>query len=212
VVTPLLARALERPELRGFRVTQVMPWSEAERAGFAVGDVLGGFAGRPLVREREQDVENLRRAVEEREIGDLVEIDVDREGRPLRLAVTLEARPKSPAEARVARQEELGFAVRDVTQFDRVDFHWPRDQQGVLIVEVVPGGWAQMGGLEPSDLVLSIGDAAIADVADFERVIGELARARPAVVRLFLRRGARTHFVFLEPTWNGAREIAENER
>jgi len=112
----------------------------------------------------------------------------------------------------LARQEQLGFAVRDVTQFDRVDFHWPRDQQGVLIVEVVPGGWAQMGGLQANDLVLSIGDAAIADVAAFERVVGELARTRPAVVRLFLRRAARTHFVFLEPAWNGAREIAEGER
>jgi serine protease Do len=204
VVTPPLAQALGRPELRGFRVTQVMPWSEAERAGFAVGDVLRSLDGRPLAGEREQDVENLRRAVEEREIGEQARFSVDREGQSLDLAVRLEARPRSADEARTARQEELGFVVRDVTAFDRIDFHWPRDQQGVLVTEIVPGGWAQMGGLEPSDLVLSVAGREVADVAAFERVLRDLAAERPAVVRLFLRRAARTHFVFLEPTWNGA--------
>lgn len=211
VVTPALAQALGRAELRGFRVTQVMPWSEAERAGLQVGDVVGAFDGRPLVGAREQDVDNLRRAVEERDIGESVALAIDRDGRPLALEVRLEARPKSAGEARTARQEELGFAVRDLTQFDRIDLHWPRDQQGVLITEIVPGGWAQMGGLEPNDLVLSAAGEPIADVATFERVVGELARARPVIVRLFLRRGSRTHFVFLEPSWNGERESLETQ-
>jgi serine protease Do len=212
VMTPALAQGLGSAELRGFRVTQVLPWSEAERAGFAVGDVLGAIDGRALVGEREQDVENLRRAVEEREIGDVVAFAVDRGGQPMTVAVVLEARPKSAGEVRTARQEVLGFAVRDVTPFDRIDWHWPRDQQGVLITEIVPGGWAQMGGLEPSDLVLSIDGRSVADVAAFERVMSDLARDRPSVVRLFLRRASRTHFVFLEPSWNGERGATEGSR
>jgi len=205
VVTPPIAAALGRPELRGFRVTQVLPWSDAETAGLRVGDVIRRIGGQPLIGEREQDVENLRRAVEEREIGERVALSVDREGREIEVPVVLEPRPKTAGEMRVARQEELGFTVRDLTQFDRIGFHWGREQRGVYVTDIVPGSWAQVGGLEPSDLVLSVGDVEVPDVAAFVRRMAEVVRERPPVVRLFLRRGARTHFVFIEPSWgNGS--------
>ena len=211
VVTRALAAAIGRPELRGFRVTQVMPWSEAERAGLAIGDVVTGVDGERLAAEREQDVENLRRAVEERDIGQRVALAVDRDGRALTLETALERRPKSAAEVRSARLEELGFSTRDLTHFDRVELHLARDQRGVLVTEIVPGGWAQMGGLEPNDLVLSMAGESVDDVAGCERVAGSLAASRPAVVPIFVRRGPRTHFVFLEPAWNGAGIVPETD-
>jgi len=201
VVTAPIAEAIGRPALRGFRVTQVLPWSDAEAAGLQVGDVIRQVGDRAVTGEREQDAENLRRAIEELDIGDRVVLSVDREGETLGVPVVLEPRPKSSGEMRQARQEELGFSVRDLTVFDRIEYHWGRDQKGVYVSDIVPGSWAQVGGLEPSDLVLSVGGVDVPDVAAFEKRMAAVMKERPPVVEVFLRRGARTHFVFIEPSW-----------
>ncbi len=204
VVTPALARALETPDLRGFRISRVFPWTEAEKAGLATGDVVTAVDGEVLEAEREQDAENLRHAVEEMPIGGTAELALMRDGKSRSVTVRLEPRPRDAGEAKASRQEQLGFSVREVTLFDRVEFHWDRNQQGVLVTEVVPGGWSQMAGLEPNDLVLAIADRDVTDAKSFEQVLATTLAARPAVIKIFVRRGARTHFVFLEPDWDGA--------
>jgi serine protease Do len=201
VVTPELARLMGTPELRGFRVTEVYPWTEAAAAGLAVGDVITALDGEPLEAERVQDAENLRRAFELLAIGGRAQLDLVRDGRPMKLEVGIEPRPRSADEARSARQRELEFGVREVTFLDRIERHWNREQSGVIVTEVTPGGWAQMGGLEPSDLVQTVAGREVVDVPSFERALAEVLAERPAVVPIFVRRGWRTHFVFLEPEW-----------
>jgi S1-C subfamily serine protease len=201
VVTPELARLMGAPDLRGFRLTEVYPWTEAAAAGLEVGDVITALDGEPLEAERVQDAENLRRAFESLSIGGRAELDLVRDGRPTKSSVGIEARPRSADEARSFRQRELEFGVRDVTFLDRIERHWTREQAGVIVTDVTPGGWAQMGGLEPTDLLLTVAGREIVDVASFERAIADVLAERPAVVPIFVRRGWRTHFVFLEPEW-----------
>lgn len=201
VVTAELARLLGAPDLRGFRVSEVYPWTEAERAGLLVGDVVLALDAEPVEAERVQDAENLEREIETRAIGDRVALGVARGERRLTLDVRLEARPRAPEEAAVARQRELEFAVREIGFLDRVENHWEREQAGVLVTEVTPGGWAQMGGLGAGDLLLSVAGRPVADTASFESALAAIVADRPAVIALFVRRRWRTHFVFLEPEW-----------
>ena len=210
VVTPGLAQAMGVADLRGFRVTQVLPWSEAEKAELEPGDVIVAIDGEPLEAEREQDSDGLRQAIEVHSIGDTVEL-ATRRGREARtVRVLLEARPLEPSEARTTKQEALGFSAREVTLLDRAEHHFDRNQQGALVTEVVSGGWAQMAGLDPDDLIVSIADRPIAGVAALESVLAEVTAARPEVLAFFVRRGARTHFVFLEPKWNGTSSPASS--
>ena len=202
VLTPDLARLLGDPALRGFRVTEIYPWTEAEKADFRVGDVVVTLDGGAVEAERVQDAENLKREIESRTIGDVVRVGLIRDGASKTLEVRLEARPRSADEARTARQRELEFGVRDLTFLDLVDHHLDRDQKGVLVTDVTSGGWAQMGGLDASDLILSIAGRPIDDVATFEKVMAAVVERHPPVVRIFVRRGWRTHFVFLEPQWS----------
>ena len=58
-----------------------------------------------------------------------------------------------------------------------------------------------MAGLRIDDLVLSLNGAAVTNVADFERRMAELSLAHAATVEVFVRRGAGTHFLFIEPEW-----------
>ena len=62
--------------------------------------------------------------------------------------------------------------------------------------------WAHVGGLRPNDLVTRIGDRGVADTSGFQAAMEGVFEEKPKVVRIFVRRGHRTHFVFIEPNWN----------
>ena len=201
VLTPELATALGRPGARGYRVSEVYPWTNAARSGVLVGDLLVALDGEVLTASRPQDADDLRRAVEARRIGESLRLSIVRDGREREISVELESRPAASEETRRARQEEFEFAVRELTQLDRSDRHWDRDQNGVLVTDVTSGGWAHMAGLRIDDLVLSLNGVAVANVAEFERRMAEISKARAATVEVFVRRGTGTHFLFVEPEW-----------
>lgn len=201
VVTAELAEALGRPGTRGYRVSEVYPWTNAARAGLRVGDLLVGLDGEEFTASRSQDADDLRRAVEQRRIGDTLRLAIVRDGHEHEISVQLESRPAASEETRRSRQEEFEVAVRDLTLLDRSDNHWERDQGGVLVADVTSGGWAHMAGLRIDDLVLSLNGGPVGDVAQFEKRMAEISAARPATVEVFVRRGAGTHFLFIEPEW-----------
>jgi S1-C subfamily serine protease len=64
-----------------------------------------------------------------------------------------------------------------------------------------------MAGLRLEDLLIAVNDQPVPTVADFQRVMRGLAAERPPVVRLFVRRGARTHFVIVEPDWRAVNGV-----
>ena len=202
VLTPELAAALDLAGTTGYRVTEVYPGTAAAAAGLAAGDLLVTLDGDPLKASRPQEREDLRRAIEAQAIGDKITLGVVHGGRHRDVTVELEGRPEEPSQADRTRQEELGFAVRDLAFRDRVEWRRRPRADGVLVVEVTPGGWAQMGGLELGDLLLAVEGKPVADSERFSAVMGEVLAAKPKVVRLFVERGPRTHFVFVEPDWS----------
>ena len=202
VLTPEIATALGAPGTTGFRVTEVFPGTAAARSGLAAGDLLVALEGDPLTASRPQDREDLRRTVETRSIGDRVTLGVLRDGQRRDVEVELEARPEEPSQADRTREEELGFAVRDLAFRERVERQGGKSRAGMLVVEVTSGGWAQVAGLELGDLLLAVNGKPVVDTATFSAVMTGVVAARPPVVQLFVERGPRTHFVFVEPDWS----------
>ncbi len=202
VMTDKVADALGMSGKRGYRVTEVFPWTQAEKGGLKVGDVLVALDGDPLTASKPQDAEDLRRTIEDMGIGDTIEFDVLRDGQPTKLKVELEESPASALDVKKAKSRALEFSVRDVTFMDRVQRKWSRDQQGVLVTEATPGGWAAVAGLNSNDLILAINDATVTDIKTFESTMKQVLADKPKVIRIFVRRGPRTHFVFIEPDWS----------
>lgn len=212
VLTPELVAALGLADARGFRVTEIYPWTEAARAGLEVGDLVVALDGEPLEASRPQDAEELRRLVEDRPIGETARLGVVRAGAPSEIEVRLEPQPAGTDQAARSRQEEFEFSVRELLFLDRIEENWERDEQGVVVTDVVSGGWAHMAGLRTRDLIVRIDGEPIADVAAFDAAIARVLAERPPVVVIFLRRGARTHFVFLEPEWSELEEGTGGEK
>lgn len=201
VVTPQIAKAMGVEEARGFRITEVYPWTEAGKAGLRTGDIILAVNDTELEASRPQDADELRRIIEDLSVGEKVDLTILRDGKPQKVIVMLEETPASGETARRVRQKEFEFVVRDVTPMDRMENRWSRDQKGVLVVECTMGGWANLAGLRPDDLILSINGVPVADTYAFEQVMARVVRERPKVTRIFLRRDGRTHFVFIEPDW-----------
>jgi len=198
VVTPDVATALGLKDVKGFRVTQVYAGTSAQKAEIKVGDVLVSLNGGKLNASRVQDAEMLKRQIEQLSVGEEVTFSVLREGQPRDLKVALEETPKASGEAKTASETDLEFKVREVVFQDRVDNRWPVDQTGVIVTEVTSGGWASIGGLNAGDLILKFQGHDVKSIADFEAAAKKTKEAKPRVVTVFVRRGYRTAFVFIE--------------
>ncbi|MCW8139608.1 MAG: PDZ domain-containing protein [Planctomycetota bacterium] len=204
VLTSDLAQALGLAGTRGFRVTEVFPWTEAARAGLLVGDVITAVGGQALEAHRPRDAQELKLTVERQPLGKPVEVAVVRGAERLALQVVMQESPGTATEARGVEVAAVELKARELTFIDRVEQRWPEEVAGVLVTEATPGGWAAMAGLRAGDLVVSVEDQPTPDPATFEQVMARALEARPRVVRFFVRRGPRTTFVFMEPDWGAA--------
>lgn len=99
------------------------------------------------------------------------------------------------------RQNELDFAVRDITALDRMRNRWREDQQGVLVTEVPNGSWGQIAGLRNGDLILAVNEQPIRNTEEFQQTMQTLVQQQPPVVILQVLRERETSFVFIEPDW-----------
>jgi serine protease Do len=201
VMTEDVSKALSMEGTRGFRITRVYPWTEAEKAGLRVGDIITEMNGTKLTAHRPQDAEDLRRLVEDCSIGDTVELCVRRNGTSQKVKVKLEATPRSGEQAKDIKQKELEFTVRELTDFDRLDRCWGKEQQGVLVTEVTVGGWAHIGGLKVGDLLVTVGGELITGIDSFQSILAATLKEKPKVIQFFVKRRQGTSFVFIEPDW-----------
>ena len=191
-------RALGSKDLRGFRITQVYPGTEAAKAGFKVGDVLTGMNGSALNASRIQDAEVLKRRIENMSVGEDGEFKVVRDGKEMSIKVVLQETPNTAAEAKTASNTVLEFKVRSIVFSDRIENRWPEDQKGVIVTEVTRGGWASLAGLDSGDLILRIQEKPVDDIPAFEAMTKTLDEGRPETVSVFVRRGYRTSYVFIQ--------------
>jgi serine protease Do len=204
VLTTELAKALGLQGTRGFRVTEVFPWTEAAKAGLQVGDILTAIDGDALEASRPRDAQELKLRVENLGIGDTSELTVLRGGQRVAVKVVMQESPGTALDAKTTEAAAFELKVREVTFMDRIEQRWSDDLKGVLVTEATEGGYANVAGLRADDLIISIDDHAVPDARSFDQAIAGALAAHPRVVRFFVRRGPRTTYLFMEPDWTAA--------
>jgi S1-C subfamily serine protease len=146
-------------------------------------------------------VELFSAIVRQYDVGAVVSLDLVRDGRPLRLDVTLAASPASTRELAEYRDVQFDFSARDLTFHDRLQRALDREQAGALVTGVESGGWAALAQLAAGDIVLAVDGKQIPDAAALEAYMKDVARRRPNRVVFFVRRGVHTLFLEVEPAW-----------
>jgi serine protease Do/serine protease DegQ len=169
-VTPDLAKALGLKEAEGAVVVEVVPKSPAEGAGLRQRDVIVAIGGKPV--RGSADVRNQLALVP---VGEDVELDVLREGRPRKLRARIgEVAPAAGEGATVAALP--GARLTDVERRGR--------GQGAGVVAVEQGSAAWNYGLRQGDVIVAVNQQRVTGVRTLQQALaGADGRLTFTVVR-----------------------------
>jgi serine protease Do len=180
---PDLAEMMGLAEPRGALVVDVPEGGAAREAGLQVWDVITGVAGLRI-----DDGDELVRTISRLPPGREVQLDLVRDGRPVRLAARLGERapegstePVSVRPAGVAEDEgdAVGLVVGNLGARDRVELGVPSDRVGVVIQSIL-GADPGTDVLEEGDLVVEVNRRATPDVGAYRRALAALAEGESA--------------------------------
>jgi len=179
---------------QGVLIMDVSDGSPAQEAGLREGDIIIGVAGKVVTNSNA-----LQNAVARRSPGTRIDMTIFREGRDRRMPVLLGERP-SAEELRLARlgavaSEELGLTVLALTPriARTLDLQAKR---GVVVIRVVPDGFADGVGIQVNDLIIALDHQLIEDLDDFVQVTDDFDSDTP--VHIQLKRGRATFSVEVE--------------
>ena len=202
VITRDIAESLGHPDMTGFRITHVYKNSSAEEAKLQVGDLILAVDGEVMTASSPEHYEELSAYIRQYPIDETVELKLMRDDKELTQTVTLTRAPKLAREMKKYQDEVFEFTVRDITFFDRASERWEEKQQGVLVEQVKPGGWAALGRLSVGDLIIAIGDKEIREVNEVKEIMNAVTEDKKTSVVFKVKRGIRTMYLELEPKWD----------
>ncbi len=207
VLSPKLATALGYKGRKGVRVTQVYP--DGEATGFRVGDLITKVDDTLVEASEPQDADLFDALVRAYKPGSKAQFAVLRDGKPVVLTVTLLEGPRQENELRVYQDVVLEFRYRDISYLDRVRRRWSKEEAGALVSQVDAGGWAAVGGLRPDDLIASVDGKPVRSAQELEALLRPVKDEKPHHLTFFVKRGVRTLFLELQPTWGDIRQASK---
>jgi S1-C subfamily serine protease len=171
-VTPEIAETLGLSRPAGALVVKVVPGSPAARGGLKLSDLIVAVDGQAV-----DDPNAFGYRFATRPIGGTTEIEVQRGGKVVKLAIPLEVAPdtnrdeivitsRSPFQG--ARIANISPAVADELRLDNDD--------GVVITELADDGTAANVGFKKGDVILAVNGTKINKTEDLERVTRERSR------------------------------------
>jgi serine protease Do len=201
VLTRELAAKLGLEGKSGVRVTRVERES-AQTAGLEVGDVIVAVDDEPVRATQPADVEVFPAMIRQYKIGGTAVLTVVRGHDERTVPVTLEMSPRLPREMRKYQDDNFEFRVRDLAPDDREETGVPEKEGGVLVDAVSEGGWAALARLAVGDVILTIDGDGVRDVRDVQTKMLEVTKNKAPVTIFHVRRGIRTLFVEVQPSWS----------
>ncbi|MCC6984295.1 MAG: Do family serine endopeptidase [Bauldia sp.] len=199
-VTIDLAEGLGMDRPRGALISGMTEDSPAVAAGIERGDVVVAFNGVPIGEMRD-----LPRMVASSPIDVPLDITVLRDGAEMTLSVRLARMTEDDNRAVVndappaAAPRTLGLMMAEVTDSTRRDFNIAEGVTGVVVTSVAEGSAAAEKGVVPGDIILEVGQNAVAVPADVETQLAALAAGerRAAILLLVRPDGQTTRYVAL---------------
>ena len=209
-LTDDLAEYWGLPKNGGIVISSLLPGSPAAAAGLQRGDVIIEFNGMPVRARQNREMVAFSKMVRDTGIGKTVTVTVLRNREPVTLEVTLGERPKAARDAEEYEDTLFGMTVREITTDLRMRINLSEDVQGVIVTRVRNGSWAQIGGVRPGVIIMTVGGIPVANLNEYEMALEKIAQQRPTEVALFCRVGPRTGFFRIRPRWGA--DTAETEK
>ena len=191
-VTEDIAKSFKLKDAKGALVAEVMEDTPAQQGGMERGDIIISFDGKQVETPNE-----LQRIVAGAVPDKKVKVEVIRDGKTKTLTVKVGTMPGEITETEKEITTDLGLTVQTLTPDLAEQFNWSRDEKGVLITGVDPGGAGAEAGLRRGDLIKEIDRQEIKTTEDYQRILGKTKKGES--VLLLIKRGTRTFYTTLTP-------------
>ena len=201
-ITREMAEQLGSNSMTGVRITQVYPETTAAAAGLKAGDLIIALDGEkiPVFQSGEEEIFTSR--IRQYRAGTKPTLHILRDKAPMDVTVELARSPQVERELAKYHDPNFEFTVRDLTFYDKFNRGLLPNENGIVVIEVISGSWAALGGLAIGDWIQAIDNQPVVDTTTFSEKMKTLATARPKQVILRVQRGTHTRFIELEPIWD----------
>jgi Do/DeqQ family serine protease len=183
-VTPEIAETLGLKLPSGALVANVTANSPAARAGLKLSDLIVTIDGQPV-----DDPNAFDYRFATRPLGGTAQIDAQRGGRLVKLAIPLETAPDTGRDeiTLTTRSPFQGAKVSNISPAVADELHLDASTEGVVVTDLADDATAANVGFQKGDIILAVNNRAIAKTSDLERVTREASR----VWRITLVRGGQ---------------------
>jgi serine protease Do len=213
----IISRALQAGQQsatdnEGVVVEEVMPGSPAAQAQLQRGDIIRKFNGRDV-----RNMVALKNMVGQTELDKNVELEVLRDGKPLKVKTQLKEepidyqssgvtprpnqpqpqpqRPGQPGDQEVAGGPLASIHVEELTPETARQLDLAANVQGVVVNGVDPD--SGVAELRKGDVIEEVNQQPVTSVADYNKIVGSLDPSKPQV--LSVCRGRMRSFLVLRP-------------
>jgi serine protease Do len=182
----------------GILVEDVIANRPAAEAGMEQGDVIVRFDDEDV-----SDDNRFRLKVGNTPPGTRVPVEVVRDGKRVKLDVTLGERPDpevvASAEVPESGESWLGLHVDDASKSElRRRYDLQRDQEGVVVVEVNEGSPAAEAGIREGDIITEVYSHEVTSLEDYVEISDKL-KDREAPIAFLVKRGRSTTYIPVRP-------------
>jgi len=196
-VTPDNAKFFNLTGNTGALIASVTPNSPASRAGLKQGDVVTGVNGQPV-----ETGSDLQVVVSEDAPGTKIQLDVERNGQPEKIDLTVGEYHKDQEVAAATTQEtghaRLGIAISDLTPDVRQQLNLPTQVQGVAVAQVQPGSPAEDAGLSGGDVILEVNRKPVTSADQFRNDVKQAPADKDMLLLVWANGGSSYRVVHPE--------------
>jgi Do/DeqQ family serine protease len=172
-VTPEIAETLGLRRPTGALVASVVSNSPAARAGLKPSDLIVSIEGQPI-----DDPNAFDYRFATRPLGGTAEIEVQRAGKPAKLAVPLETAPDGGRNEMVltTRSPFQGAKIANISPALADEMHLDADAEGVIVIGVADDSVAANYGFQKGDIISAVNGQKISKTGDLERATRDESR------------------------------------
>jgi len=194
-VSEEIGESLGLDKARGALVSEVIDESPAKEAGIEAGDIILEFDGKEIARMRD-----LPKVVALTETDKEVDVVVwrDEKEKTLRVSVGGNADIKTVSVSDESSEAaKLGMRLATLDAESRQQLKLEDDATGVLITAVKPDGPAAERGVSRGELIKKVGNEAVNEPADVDRLIAAAREDEKTSVLLLVEREGRVRYVVI---------------
>lgn len=189
-----LAQQFNLTDEKGALIVDVVEGSPADKAGLQRGDVIVEFDGKKI-----DNPSQLKNLVAMTKPGQTVTLEIIRDGKPMRLEVTIGELPSEDDKKLASKTTSFdnslkGVIVQELTDEILQRLGIGRKLKGVIVTDIEENSPA-LGILQKGDIILEINRRPISGLKDYNEVVTKIERSQS--ILLWIYRGKAPIYVTL---------------